>query len=389
MRALLIISILLLVLAPVPALAARAGAKIQVIPQASLAQEDTTSPVITITSPAIKRGISLVLKTPTTTVTGRATDDSGISSVMVNGTSAKLDEQGNFTANILLKPGDNLITVVAQDSKGNQGTESFTISRPKDSPVAAPVAAAPAIVDKSKNYALIIGIDSYRHIPKLKTAVNDALAVAKVLKDDYGFTPTILLEDQASRAAILKELNTIKNKLNPEDRLLIYYAGHGYNDKDTETSYWLPVDADQNDPTNWLEAKSVTDQLKRSQARQILVVADSCYAGTISRAFDPSLAGSGTRENYLQKLMEKPARILIASGGNEPVSDSGGSDHSIFADVFLKALKNPFDKRFTAEEIVSRQIKESVAGRSEQTPEYKVIRNSGHDGGDFVFIRRK
>jgi hypothetical protein len=119
------------------------------------------------------------------------------------------------------------------------------------------------------------------------------------------------------------------------------------------------------------------------------VVADSCYSGTISRSFDPSLSGSGSRENYLKKLTEKPARILIASGGNEPVSDSGGSGHSIFADVFIKALKNPFDNRFTAEELMTRQIKESVAGRSDQTPEYKVIRNSGHDGGDFVFVRRK
>ena len=42
---------------------------------------------------------------------------------------------------------------------------------------------------------------------------------------------------------------------------------------------------------------------------------------------------------------------------------------------------------FSAEELFYDQIKERVAGNADQTPEYNVIRNSGHDGGDFVFKR--
>lgn len=388
MRFLKLSIITLLLSLPAISLAARSAAKMDIKPQASAVQLDTTPPAIIITSPDIKRGLKPVSKTSGITVTGRATDDSGVASVTVNGAAAKLDEQGNFSAELFLKPGENRVTVVALDTGGNKGTESFTISRQGDAVAAAPKVEA-AVEDRGKSYALVVGINAYKQIPKLKTAVNDAKTVAAILKDDYGFTPIVLLDGQATRAAILKELNNIKNKLNPDDRLLIYYAGHGWNDKDTETSYWLPVDADDKENTNWIEAKTITDQLKRSQARQVLVVADSCYAGSISRSFDPSLKGSGTRESYLKKMMEKPARILIASGGNEPVSDSGGSGHSIFADVFIKALKNPFESRFTAEELMTRQIKESVAGRSDQTPEYKIIRNSGHDGGDFVFVRKR
>jgi hypothetical protein len=92
---------------------------------------------------------------------------------------------------------------------------------------------------------------------------------------------------------------------------------------------------------------------------------------------------------YLRKLQDKPSRILIASGGNEPVSDSGGKTHSVFAEVFIQALKNTDRDVFTAEEMHTLYIREPVAGRTEQTPEYKVIRNSGHDGGDFVFMKRK
>jgi len=59
----------------------------------------------------------------------------------------------------------------------------------------------------------------------------------------------------------MREVNRFKMDLNPDDRLLIYYAGHGYHDKVTDTSYWLPADAERNDPTNWIESKSITDQL--------------------------------------------------------------------------------------------------------------------------------
>ncbi len=348
-------------------------------------------PVITIISPDVQRALKITLKSSSVMVTGKATVEGGIAAIDVNGTQADLDEEGNFSAEALLNVGDNKIMVTALDTRGNRATKTFTIARPAEKKAAKSTASAPssATSENAKNYALIIGINAYKHIPQLKTAVNDAKAVAQVLKESYGFMPVLLLDGRATRENILNELNILKNKLNPKDRLLIYYAGHGWDDRETETSYWMPVDAQQNNDIYWLDAKTITNQLKRSQARQILIVADSCYSGTISRSFDPSLASTGARGVYLQKLMGKPARVLIASGGNEPVSDSGGSGHSIFADVFIKTLQNPFDTIFTAEELISRQVKESVAGRSDQTPEYKVIRNSGHDGGDFVFEKIK
>ena len=44
---------------------------------------------------------------------------------------------------------------------------------------------------------------------------------------------------------------------------------------------------------------------------------------------------------------------------------------------------------FTAQELFYEHIKEQVAGNAEQVPEYSTIKNSGHNGGDFVFIRKK
>ncbi len=242
---------------------------------------------------------------------------------------------------------------------------------------------------QGKFYGLIIGINSYQHVNKLKNAVNDATVVDQVLRDRYGFETKLLIDQQATRENIMKALNDYRKKLTEQDSLLVFYSGHGEFNKDTGTSYWLPVDADRDDNTEWLEARSLSDQFKLISARHILVIADSCFSGTMTRSIDTSPSKNSTRENYLNKLFNKPSRVLIASGGNEPVTDAGGKGHSIFSDVLITALNNTNENIFTAEELTTRYLKESVAGRTEQTPEYNIIRNSGHDGGDFIFRKHK
>ncbi|MBJ6726845.1 caspase family protein [Geomesophilobacter sediminis] len=242
---------------------------------------------------------------------------------------------------------------------------------------------------QGKSYALIIGINEYKNINKLKNAVNDAKVMDEVLRDYYGFQNTVLIDQNATRDNIMKALNDLRKTLTENDSLIIFYSGHGEFSKETGTSYWLPVDAAIDDNTKWLESRSISDQLKLISSKHVLIIADSCYSGTMTRASEVNLSGNATRENYLNKLFTKPSRVLIASGGNEPVTDAGGQGHSIFSDVLIRALKEPFAGVFTAEELMTRHLKEAVAGRTEQTPEYKVVRNSGHDGGDFIFVKKK
>ncbi len=78
----------------------------------------------------------------------------------------------------------------------------------------------------------------------------------------------------------------------------------------------------------------------------------------------------------------------MSSGGNEPVLDSGGSGHSVFAEAFLKGLRETEERVFTADELFYGGIRERVIGKAEQTPQYNNIRNSGHEGGDFVFMKK-
>ncbi|KJU84525.1 peptidase C14 caspase catalytic subunit p20 [Candidatus Magnetobacterium bavaricum] len=242
-------------------------------------------------------------------------------------------------------------------------------------------AAAPS---RTKYHALIIGNNDYRHISKLNTAVNDAKAVEQVLRGRYGFNTRLLVD--ATRAQILDALNDFRRTLGDSDNFLVYYAGHGHFDKTADKAYWLPVDAKTDNHTEWIIADDITSEVKRIASRHILIVSDSCYSGTLTRAVSTDLSSKSGREEFLRKMMERRSRTLMASGGNEPVSDSGGGNHSVFAAAFLKALNEAENGTFTAEELFyGGKVKEIVAGKSNQVPEYNTIKNSGHDGGDFVF----
>lgn len=90
-------------------------------------------------------------------------------------------------------------------------------------------------------------------------ARNDAQTVSNILKNNYGFQVTLLLD--AKRSDILSKLARLRETLSSKDNLLIYYAGHGFLDKEGDEGYWLPVDATKDNEINWI---SKTPPLQRS-----------------------------------------------------------------------------------------------------------------------------
>jgi hypothetical protein len=79
----------------------------------------------------------------------------------------------------------------------------------------------------------------------------------------------------------------------------------------------------------------------------------------------------------------------MASGSDEPVSDSGSQGHSVFAALLLQAMQSRSEKAFTADDLFA-SIRKSVLARSGQSPQYTSLRDSirrsaSLDTGDFVF----
>jgi hypothetical protein len=155
-------------------------------------------------------------------------------------------------------------------------------------------------------HALVIGSNEYQYLPWLKTAVNDATAVASVLKSLYGFKVRLMLN--AGALEIVDAFDELRETLGYDDNLLIYYAGHGWLDHETGQGYWLAIDAKPNRRSRWVSNSTLKDTLRALSAKHIMVVADSCFSGTLTRGTNIGIRGA----DYLRKMAAKQARAAIS-----------------------------------------------------------------------------
>jgi TPR repeat protein len=245
-------------------------------------------------------------------------------------------------------------------------------------------------VEFGEYYALVIGNQEYVKLPKLDTAVADAKAVAQILSEKYRFKVTLITN--ATRYQILTELNKLRAKLTEKDNFLIYYAGHGELDRANLRGHWLPVDAEPDSDANWISSIAVTDLLNAMAAKHILVVADSCYSGAMTRSSLARLEAAISDEarlNWLKALIKARSRTVLTSGGLQPVVDGGGGKHSIFAKYFIEvliAIGEPVEALRIYREVSARVVHAAQALQVEQKPEYAPLKFAGHESGDFLFV---
>ena len=229
-------------------------------------------------------------------------------------------------------------------------------------------------------FALVIGNNHYEHLDKLSTAINDAKSIAGLLRSEYGFKVDLLTD--AKRDEVVSALSRLRKVVSPNDNLLIYYAGHGWLDTEMDEGFWLPVDANEDDQVNWIANDTITRSVRAIKAKHVMVVADSCFSGTLTRGVDAKVK----KPDYIDQMVNKKARVVLTSGGLEPVSDTGGGNHSVFAKSFIQILnQNP--GVLDGHQFYS-TLRKKVMLNADQSPEYGEMRKTGHEGGDFLFVRR-
>jgi uncharacterized protein len=245
-----------------------------------------------------------------------------------------------------------------------------------------------------KYYALVIANQNYDQIGSLETPFKDAKRAKQILEEKYGFTVSLLLD--GNNTTIMKAINNLDNQSTENDNILIFYAGHGSRlaAGGVEAGYWLPTNASAPpDDTFWVSNEFVTRHLGHTKAKRVLVVADSCYAGLLSS--EPGYLFMGDKQTYTNEYIRyklpKKSRLLLSSGGDKPVLDNAGEGHSVFARAFLDALDNA-QGVISAPELFLK-VKDQVTLRAQaanfvQRPEFKVIKGTGHEVGDFFFVRK-
>ena len=203
-----------------------------------------------------------------------------------------------------------------------------------------------------------------------------------MLRQRYGFEVELLLNP--TRDQVIRTLDRLRGELTALDNLLVYFAGHGILDVETDTGFWLPVDAEEDTQANWISITAVTRTTRAMSAKHVMVIADSCYSGTLTRGVSVSVKTGSERETELRRLAGKRSRTALVSGGLEPVADGGGDGHSVFARAFLTALTE--NREVLDGQQLFTKIRRPVVVRADQTPEYSDIRLANHEGGDFLFV---
>ena len=99
---------------------------------------------------------------------------------------------------------------------------------------------------ETKNYLVIIGVDTYKHWNPLNNAVKDANDIKKILLEKYTFSPDYVFElynEEVTYEKVREVFEKVKAEGNGLDNLLIYYSGHGFYDESFNEGYWIPYDA--------------------------------------------------------------------------------------------------------------------------------------------------
>ena len=254
-------------------------------------------------------------------------------------------------------------------------------------------AAPPAIQPYHDSWAAIIGIDDYVNWQKLQYAAHDALGVKDLLIQKYSFKPDhiiTLLNGEATRQNILSLLGdkfADPKMVQHEDRVLVFYAGHGATRKlasGRELGYIIPVDAGlTNYEGSAISMTNFQDISEAIPAKHLLFVMDSCYSGlALTRG-----GGMAPSQNYLNEISRREARQMFTAGGaDQQVADNGPNGHSVFTWTLLQGLEGRADLNgdgvITATELAA-YVAPAVSALSHQTPAFGNL--PGTEGGDFIF----
>lgn len=262
-----------------------------------------------------------------------------------------------------------------------------------------------------RSLALLIAIDLYDGaVPKLRTPVADATAIAELLRERHGFETVLLCDAEAGLDQIRTALGDLKFELNSEDRVLVYFAGHGValEGADGPAGFFLPQDAVRNNSATYLPMVDFQRALNDLPCRHLLAILDCCFAGAFRwssvRNLEP--IPENIHQERFEWFIREPAWQVIASAAHdekaldvmsgEPIGDRGlAGRHSPFARALLDGLAGEADLPrhdgardgvITATELFL-YLEERMAGATpgrRQSPVFWPL--ARHEKGQFVFL---
>jgi hypothetical protein len=266
-----------------------------------------------------------------------------------------LDNSGSVTARIAL---------AAPPAPAVPVTAPPVAAAPRQNGAASPAAPLPPLSPTStQHWAVVIGVSDYAdsRIPALRYAAKDARALYDWLVSPAGgrYAPArvkLLVDRDATAAAIKEALYTWLRQTIEEDVVVIYFAGHGSPDSpDTpQNLYLLPHDTRYDAiASTGFPMWDVETALKRFiKARRVVVLADACHSGGVGAGFDVARRALGDVQpnrisSGLQSLATVGAGIAVISASDDrqlsAESAQFGGGHGVFTHYLLEGLKGRAD----------------------------------------------
>ena len=159
---------------------------------------------------------------------------------------------------------------------------------------------------------------------------------------------------------------------------MIFYAGHGYWDKDANIGYWLPSDATRESTVDWFRNSALVDYIQAIRSKHTLLITDACFAGSIFKARSVSM----NNEIVYETIYDTPSRKAMTSGAMTEVPDK-----SAFVKYLIQRLDENPETYLSSQELFSSFLN-AVISNSSVLPLYGEIQNVGNEGGDFIFLKR-
>ncbi|WP_375505011.1 caspase family protein, partial [uncultured Nostoc sp.] len=278
----------------------------------------------------------------------------------------------------------------------------------------------------NRSLAIVIGIDKYEQIPKLKNAVFDANELANVLKNNYGYEVLLLVDQRATKAELDRLVTNLKNQtiqfdrqllqVEQSDRLLFYFAGHGLakeaqdNEDGKPSGYFMPQDAEDGNRNTWLSMQELYKVFTELNCHHLLMILDCCFAGRIYWAGNGRNAAR-SRELYQQSyerfIKYQTQQIITSAAHNEEAQDLSRfgqrgekNGHSPFAHFLLKVLQGNSDggndkfieaivddKVITVHELFAYLQNQLAIVAQGQTPALSQPRMYDKQTGEYVFFK--
>lgn len=242
-----------------------------------------------------------------------------------------------------------------------------------------------SLASPGRYHALVIAVQDYLDdsINDLDYPIQDAQNMVAALTANYTFDASnITFLKNPTKDQVSNAFDLLIEQVAARDNLLIFYAGHGYWDERLKQGFWLLADAKKNFRANWLSNGTIRDYINGIHSKHTLLISDACFSGGI---FKTRAAFSSGPSRALEELYKSPSRKAMTSGSMKEVPDK-----SVFVSFLIKKLQENAEP-FLSVQTLFTNLREPVTNNSpnSQVPQFGVIRETGDEDGEFVFIRRK